>query len=130
MVVGVLLIVGVGAALTMVIPIIHHPVVSVSSIKLQGFDLCSANCVYPSPHLSGLIIFNGTAPLKSLQLIVNGTDQVVQKWNGTNLTTFALDYKGGFTNPAVVKGDAYTIEFVAIFEDNSTASAQTSVIAD
>jgi len=100
-----------------------------STIELQGFELCSANCNYPSPHLSGIIIFNATAPLKSLQLLANGTDEGVQKWNGTDLTRFALDYKGGFNNPPVVKGDAYVIEFVAVFEDNSAATAETTIVA-
>lgn len=102
---------------------------SVRGISLEGFGLCSANCVYPAPHLGGLIFFNGPAPLKSLDLSVNGTDQGTQSWSGTTLTSFALDYKGGFVNPLVVRGDTYVLRFVATFEDNSTASATTTVVA-
>ncbi len=102
-----------------------------SSIRLDQFSLCPSNCGYPSPYLSGFIYFNGSAPLKSLQLIVNGTDEGTQSYAGTgdNLTKFVMWYKGGFHNPAVVSGDEYTLRFVAVFQDNSTASATTTVVA-
>lgn len=105
-------------------------VVKQSSIMLQGFSLCSSDCNYPSPYLSGIILFNGTAAVRSLRLIVNGTDEGVEPWSGINLTTFALGYKGGFQNPPVVKGDVYVIRFVATFQDDSTATAVTTVVAD
>ncbi|HEV2226493.1 MAG TPA: hypothetical protein VGR56_06790 [Nitrososphaerales archaeon] len=101
----------------------------VRGIGLQDFSLCSSNCVYPSPYLSGLIYFDAGAPVKSLQLFVNGTDQGVSLWSGNYLTRFAEQYKGGFQNPAVVKGDAYMLRFVATFQDNSTAMATTTVVA-
>ncbi len=102
---------------------------SVRGISLQGFGLCSSNCGYPSPYLNGFIYFDGPAPLKSLQLIVNGTDQGVQRWNDSTYTQFVEWYKGGFTNPPVAKGDVYVLIFIATFEDNSTASATTTVVA-
>ncbi|MDA4125980.1 MAG: hypothetical protein OK452_02095 [Thaumarchaeota archaeon] len=101
----------------------------VRGIGLQDFSLCSSNCGYPSPYLSGLIYFDAAAPVKSLQLFVNGTDQGVDVWSGNYLTRFAEWYKGGFQNPAVVKGDAYALRFVAIFQDNSTATVATTVVA-
>ncbi len=106
------------------------PGVSTSSISLQGFSLCPFDCIYPSPHLSGTIFFNGSAPLKSLQPTVNGTDEGVEAWQGTNLTSFAVSYKGGFHQPAVVKGDAYLLRFVATFGDGSEAWAETILIAE
>ena len=102
---------------------------SVKGISLEGFGLCSENCGYPSPYLSGFIYFDGPAPMKSLQLTVNGTGQEAQTFSGYTFTQFVEWYKGGFTNPAVVKGDAYVLLFVATFEDNSTASATTVVVA-
>ena len=102
---------------------------SVGGISLQDFSLCSSNCTYPSPYLSGFIYFSGPAPLKSLQLIVNGTDQGVQPEKGLTPATFVEWYKGGFQNPPVVKGDTYVLRFVATYEDNSTATASTVVVA-
>ncbi|HEV2226044.1 MAG TPA: hypothetical protein VGR56_04475 [Nitrososphaerales archaeon] len=101
----------------------------VRGITLQGFSLCASNCGYPSPYLSGYIYFDGPAPPKSLQLIVNGTSQGVQSWTGTTLTNFVEWYKGGFQNPPAIKGDTYLLQFIATFEDNSTATAMTTVTA-
>ncbi len=101
----------------------------VSGISLQEFSLCASNCGYPSPYLSGYIYFDGPAPLKSLQLVVNGTVQGVQACNGCTLTRFIEWYKGGFQSPPVVKGDTYVLQFVATFKDNSTATASTVVVA-
>jgi hypothetical protein len=101
----------------------------VQGISLQGFSLCSSNCNYPSPYLSGSIYFNIPAPMKTLRLIVNGTDQGIQSWKCCSLLQFVLEYKGGFQNPVVVKGDSYVLKFIATFQDNTTASATTTVAA-
>jgi hypothetical protein len=102
----------------------------VTGISLQGFSLCTSNCGYPSPYLSGYIYFDGPAPLKSLRLIVNGTSQGVQTWTGNTLAKFVEWYKGGFQNPPVVRGDSYVLQFIATFADNSTAAATTTVVAN
>ena len=102
----------------------------VRGIGLQEFGLCSSNCGYPSPYLSGFIYFDGSTPVKSLQLIVNGTAQGVQAMTGSTLTRYIEWYKGGFTNPTVVKGDTYVLRFLVTFEDNSMASAATVVVAN
>ena len=102
----------------------------VRGISLQGFSLCASNCGYPSPYLSGFIYFDGSAPLKNLQLVVNGTDQGVQPYTGNSLAKFVEWYKGGFQNPPVVRGEIYLLQFIATFEDNSTATATTTVVAD
>lgn len=101
----------------------------VRGIGLGTFSLCASNCIYPSPHLTGLIYIGGPSPMRSLQLIVNGTAVGSQSYKG-NLTNYALVYKGGFQNPPVVKGQTCTIQFVATFEDGSTAMATTTVTAE
>ena len=46
---------------------------SQNTISLQGFSLCPSNCVYPSPYLSGNIMINGSVPISSIVMYVNGT---------------------------------------------------------
>ena len=101
----------------------------VGGIALQGFSLCPSNCIYPSPYLTGEIYLGGPSPLKTLQLIVNGTDEGTVKYGPTQ-TDVILIYKGGFQNPPAVTGEAYALRFVATFEDGSTSTATTVVIAD
>jgi hypothetical protein len=101
----------------------------VGGISLQSFSLCPSDCIYPSPYLTGEIYLGGPSPLKSLQLIVNGTDEGVQTYGPNTNIDVILIYKGGFQNPPVISGEAYVLRFVATFEDNSTASATTVVVA-
>ncbi len=109
---------------------VREAVQGVSSIKLEGFSLCPGNCGYPSPYqLSGYIFFNGTAPLKSLQLFVNGVyGQGVQSYD-SNSTSSAILYKNSFQYPEVVRGNVYVLRFIATFRDNSTATATAEVVA-
>ncbi|MDA4121611.1 MAG: hypothetical protein OK456_00350 [Thaumarchaeota archaeon] len=100
----------------------------VSGISLQNFSLCASNCVYPSPYLSGEIYFGGPLTAKSLELFVNGTDEG-SLGHGIGNTNVIYMYKGSFQSPVVVVGDAYVITFVATFQDNSTATATTVVVA-
>jgi hypothetical protein len=101
----------------------------VGGISLQSFSLCPSNCLYPSPYLTGEIYLGGPSPMKTLQLQVNGTDEGVMTY-GPAQTDVILIYKGGFQNPPVISGEAYVLRFLATFEDNSTASATTVVIAE
>jgi hypothetical protein len=100
----------------------------VGGIALNDFSLCPSNCVYPSPYLTGEIYLGGPSPLKSLQLIVNGTDEGVVNYGDTQ-TDVILIYKGGFQNTSVVTGEAYSLRFIATFEDNSNSTATTVVTA-
>jgi hypothetical protein len=100
----------------------------VSGMSLQSFSLCPSNCVYPSPYLTGQIYFGGPSFAKSLELFVNGTDEG-SLGHGIGNANVIYQYKGSFQSPAVVAGEAYVIKFVAVFEDNSTATATTTVVA-
>ncbi len=71
---------------------------------------------------------NALSPLASLHLQVNGTDEGSFPLNN-NMTHYIYEYKGGFQNPAVVSGNTYIIEFTATFQDNSTTTAWTQIVA-
>lgn len=100
----------------------------VGGIALKDFSLCPSDCLYPSPYLTGEIYLGGPSPLRSLQLIVNGTDEGVVNYGDTQ-TDVILIYKGGFQNPPVVTGEACSLRFIATFEDNSNSTATTVVTA-
>jgi len=97
-------------------------------MTLSGFSLCSSNCTYPTPSLSGQVKLNGQSPLKTLQLFVNGTKEGVGVYE-TGETNFALQYNAAFKSPEVIAGDSYVIWLLAVFRDNSTALAATTVVA-
>jgi YVTN family beta-propeller protein len=96
----------------------------VTGISLQNFSLCSSDCVYPSPYLSGEIYLGPS--LTSLELYVNGTSEGSL---GSNIgdPNVVFQYQGTFQSPKVIPGDSYVIKFVAIFEDSSPTTVTTTV---
>lgn len=100
----------------------------VEQVTLQSFSLCPSNCLYPSPYLTGEIYFQGPQPVKSLQLFVNGTDEG-NLGHGIGQLDVIYEYKGTFQSPQAIAGDSYVITFVALYADNSTATAKTTVVA-
>ncbi len=127
---------------------------SSAGISVSGLSLCAANCVYPSPYLSGQLNINGPTPV-TIDVYVNGTFDGSTVLNPTTLppgcflngtqttcstgsvatastlSTFADMYKGSIPNafiPAVV-GDRYVVTFVATFHDGSSAIASAVVVA-
>ncbi len=44
-----------------------------NAVSVSGLSLCASNCIYPAPHASALVTFNGTVPVSSLTVYVNGT---------------------------------------------------------
>ncbi len=44
-----------------------------NNISVIGISLCASNCVYPAPHLSALVIINGSVLLSILKVYVNNT---------------------------------------------------------
>ena len=104
------------------------PVFVLVTMSLRNFSLCSSNCVYPSPYLSGEILFNGSAPVSSLHLLVNNTSEDYNYFNNS-ITHFSYLYKGSFQNPPVVSGQTYWIKFAATFKDNTEAEVSTLVVA-
>jgi hypothetical protein len=104
------------------------PVFVPLTMSLRNFSLCSSNCVYPSPYLSGEILFNGSAPLSSLHLLVNNTSEGYNYFNDST-THFTYLYRGSFQNPPVVTGQTYWIKFAATFKDNTEGEASILVVA-
>jgi len=100
----------------------------VEEMSLRGFSLCSSNCLYPSPYLSGEIYFQGPQLAKSLELFVNGMDEG-SLGHGIGNTNVIYLYKGTFQSPPVVAGDVYVITFVVTYADNTTASSTMGVLA-
>ena len=116
-----------------------------NQVSLQGVSLCASNCIYPSPYLSAIMLVNGSVPLSTLRLFINGTDEgllfpavvttTVLETCGTTTVAITLGYaivvKAQPNNPAmtIVAGKTYTIMVVARFQDNSTFTASVTVAA-
>jgi len=56
---------------------------SFNFIAIDSMSLCSSNCNYPSPYLSGTVFVNSTVPLRSLQLYINGTSEGTSNYTNT-----------------------------------------------
>ena len=111
---------------------------SAMRFELQEFSLCASNCAYPSPFMSGMILFisNSTTAVspESLQYFVNGTGSSVQTLtrpsdvpNGQN---WAYVWKSGANGVSVISGKAFLITFVITYADGITQSASIVLIAD
>ncbi len=103
---------------------------SSSSISLRDVGLCASICIYPSPELSATIFVNGSVPLSTLHLFINGTDEGITTPANT-MTNYALLFKATPNNPAmpIIAGKTYAIVVVARFQDNSTSTASATVVA-
>jgi hypothetical protein len=97
----------------------------------SGMSLCSGNCLYPSPYLSGTVFVNSSVPLKTLQLYINGTYEGTSNYT-SNFTNYAIGYKSSPTNQSmpIVSGRTYLITLFATFQDESVSSASIVVVAD
>jgi len=108
------------------------PAKSQNSISLQGVSLyTSTPATYPSPYLSAMIFANASAPLSSLHLFINGTDEGTTTYSNNTMTNYAIWFKAMPSNPAmpIIAGKIYNITFVAAFRDNSTFTASVSIVA-
>jgi len=113
--------------------------VTMTNISLPDVSLCASNCIYPSPYLSATVFVNGSARLSTLHWFVNGTDE--RTTLGPNATTsyatnalytgYSVVYRLHLNNPAmpIIAGKTYTITVEVVFQDNSTSTASTIVVA-
>jgi hypothetical protein len=112
--------------------VLHFQVVAEShppDVVLEGFSLCSSDCYYPAPFLSGTVYFNSTSPARGFSLTVNGTyEGPIPLGYPIPFTNVPFVYKQTLTSP-VVSGDAYTITFQFFFDNNTMAIASTTVVA-
>lgn len=98
----------------------------------SGVELCSNNCVYPSPFLSALVLVNASSPLSTLHLFVNGTDEgVVASFDNLYNTVYTYLLKANPLNASMpIQADkTYSVELVATFRDGETSTATASVVA-
>ena len=108
------------------------PAKSRNSISLQGVSLyTSTPATYPSPYLSAMIFANASAPLSSLHLFINGTDEGTTTYSNNTMTNYVIWFKAMPSNPAmpIIAGKIYNITLVAAFQDNSTFTASVSIVA-
>jgi hypothetical protein len=100
-------------------------------MSLRDVHLCVGAVICPSPYLSGTILVNGSVPLSTLHLFINGTDEgtipgPATTSYATNLlyTSYAFVFSTQPNNPAmpIIAGKTYTIMVVATFQDNSTCT--------
>lgn len=109
---------------------------SMSSVSLLSVGLCASNCTYIEPSLRGTMLVNGSVPLLSLHLFINGTDEGII--TGPNATTtillrtsytFAFETQPNNSAMPIIAGKTYTILIVATFQDNSTGTVSVTVVA-
>lgn len=103
------------------------------SVVLESFSLCTSNCYYPAPFLTGTVYFNSTAPVRNFDLSVNGTIQnggpgPLGEGYAIAATNVPFVFKETLMSP-VVAGDHYVISLEFYFDDNTSATAITNVVA-
>ncbi len=60
--------------------------IDINSISVSGFSICPSNCIYPAPYVSGEILVNGSVPISSVMISVNGTYDGLALQNPTTTT--------------------------------------------
>ena len=96
----------------------------------DGVSICSGDCGHPNPYLSATVLVNSTAPISSLHLFINGTDEgstplnVFLPYNGSAIESFYYRYQAYPTNTSlsIEAGKPYSIELLAAFADGETSS--------
>lgn len=100
------------------------------AVSLKEIVLCTTDCGYPLPGLSGTVSFQATSPLRSLDVSINGTDQGTVAYHNSSLTSIDLEtqYDSGPPVPPIVAHDVYVLHFVLVFEDGSTVTASETLV--
>ncbi len=102
-------------------------------IEVRDLTICAKNCTYPSPYLLAEVFVNGSVPLVSLHLFVNGTDQGGRGYDSICcLRNFSIQFKTQVNNQTIpiIAGNPYSVKFVATFQDNSTSTSVYPVNAE
>ena len=99
-------------------PCEHH-------ISMSGFSLTSSGTTSSSISLSGNVYVNSTSPLSALIVYVNGTYETTSSLANSNTRPYTIQYNAVLNNQTVpiIAGMNYKLEFVALFEDQSAATA-------
>jgi len=100
-----------------------------SPVMLQNFSICPSNCLYTSPHISGDVLINYSAPWTSVKYFINGTCACPAR-NFSGISGGNYDYAWKSTSPVpIIPGDDYTLTFILTFGDGRSFTVSTSVIA-
>jgi hypothetical protein len=118
------------------VDVLHFQVVTKSyapTVVLGSFSLCTSNCYYPAPFLTGTVYFNSTAPVRNFDLTVNGTDVnggpgFIGEGYPINATNVPFVLKETLGYP-VVAGNDYVISIEFYFNDATSATATTNIVA-
>ncbi len=103
-----------------------------NSVILRSFSICVVDCYYAPPYINGRVLVNTTVPLYSLRLIINGTNEFWSNYNDYGVGNYTVPFNASGYNESltIVPGKPYLVTLVATFEDNSTVSASTVVVAN
>ncbi len=102
-----------------------------NSISLQSFSICQSSCFYGNPLISGKVVVNESEPLQSMKLSVNGVDEFVSNYVNYGIGNYSIPYRVSPNDQSlpIVAGRSYRITLVATFQDNSTLSASSDLVA-
>jgi hypothetical protein len=104
--------------------------VNSSVLALQYFEICPSNCGYPSPYISGLIVFNQThAAIKTLRFFVDGVGGNVGSFPIGLLDNFSIGYRG-YVGIKILPVHQYNLLVITTFWDNTTYTASEIVTSD
>ena len=99
-------------------------------VALSEFGICSQNCGYPAPYISGMIGINETSSWQTVQYFVNGTGSDVRTFSGDSVSG-PCDYLWKSGSPApIIRGDYYNLTFILGFADGKNFTLSTFATAD
>jgi hypothetical protein len=103
-----------------------------NSIILRSFSICEVQCYYAPPYIYGKVLVNTTVPLSSIRLIINGTNEFWSNYNDYGIGNYTVPFSASGYNQtlSIMAGKPYLVTLVATFQDSSTVSASTVVVAN
>ena len=111
--------------------VIPEPESCAHKISLSGFSLTPAGSgTSNSNSLRGTISVESQSPLTGLILYLNGTYELYSGMTNSNTTHYSIQYGAVLsgTEP-IVAGKAYSVEFIALFQDGTATIASTQISA-
>jgi hypothetical protein len=102
-----------------------------NSMTLQSFSICESSCFYGNALITGNVVVNTSEPLQSMKLSINGVDEFLSNYVNYGVGNYSIPYRVSLNNQSlpIVTGRSYRITLVATFQDNSSLSASSDVIA-
>jgi hypothetical protein len=102
-----------------------------NSMALTNFSICLRNCAKDPPYVSGSVLVNATTPLVTIQMMINGTKEFQANYADYGVGNYTVPFHANADNQTlpIIAGAQYLVTLVAVFQDNSTLSASTVVVA-